>query len=112
MIFYIIIAIAAIWLFTIGAVSFAFGAFDTTSQESVTVANGAIYLSVLAMAMVLNVAVIVPGLLLLQPMHLWRVIRAERDAMTPRQRFRGEPQLDIYRECITNIYCSCIPNNI
>lgn len=47
-------------------------------------------MTVLGLTIVTNVALIVPGLLLLQPMRLWNVLKAERQAITPRQRFRGE----------------------
>lgn len=47
-------------------------------------------MSILALSIVVNVAIIFPALLLLQPFRLWRVIRTERQAVTPRQRFRGE----------------------
>jgi len=46
-------------------------------------------MSILALALVLNVAIIFPACLLLQPFRLWRVLRAEKQAVTPRQRFRG-----------------------
>lgn len=36
----------------------------------------------------LNIAVIVPGLYLLQPKRLWRYMRKARTLTTPRQRFR------------------------
>ena len=69
---------------------FTFGAFSMDVNESLTVANGAIYMSAFAMALILTVAIIVPAFLLLQPMRLWRVLRDEKAAITPRQRFRGE----------------------
>jgi calcium permeable stress-gated cation channel len=46
-------------------------------------------MSILALSIVISLAVISPALLLLQPVRLWRVLRAERQALTPRQRFRG-----------------------
>ena len=88
--FWILTIIALIWLFTIGAVLFAMGAFNTGVLQSAAVANGAIYMSAFALMLIMNVAVIFPALLLLQPIRLWRVLRAEREAVTPRQRFRGQ----------------------
>ncbi|CAL1693980.1 unnamed protein product [Somion occarium] len=87
--FYILTIIAAIWLFSIGAILFSMGAFNTQTLESASVANGAIYMSAFALMLIMNVAVIFPALLLLQPIRLWRVVRAEREAVTPRQRFRA-----------------------
>jgi hypothetical protein len=64
-------------------------ALSTNSKATTSVANGAVYMSILALALVLNVAIISPACLLLQPFRLWHVIRAEGQAVTPRQRFRG-----------------------
>ncbi|KAF8899144.1 hypothetical protein BD779DRAFT_1487243 [Infundibulicybe gibba] len=92
--FYILTSTAAIWLITAGALIFAIEVFSssntsTPNNRTTTVANGSVYMSVLALAMVINAAIIFPGLLLLQPFRLWRVTRAERNAVTPRQRFRA-----------------------
>lgn len=89
-IFYVMSIVGAIWLFAVGAILFSMGAFNLHVGESQSVANGAIYMSAFAMMLIINVAVIFPGILLLQPMRLWRVVRAEQEAITPRQRFRGE----------------------
>jgi hypothetical protein len=88
--FFILTSVAAIWLIAVGALLFALRAFTFNSQVSQSVANGSIYMSILALSIVVNVAIIFPALLLLQPIRLWRVLRAERQAVTPRQRFRGE----------------------
>lgn len=88
--FYMLTIIGAIWLFTIGAVLFAIGAFSFSEWESETVANGAIYMSAFAFMLIITVAIIFPALLLLQPYRLWRVVRDEKEAITPRQRFRGK----------------------
>lgn len=89
-VFYMLVTVLGAWLFTVGAVLFAFGALSTSVAESSTVANGAIYMSAFAMALIVNVAIIAPALLMLQPFHLWRVLREEKTAVTPRQRFRGK----------------------
>lgn len=90
--FFILTAVAAIWLILVGALLFAAQAFSAGTSTSQTVANGSIYMSALAMVIVLNVAVIFPALLMLQPVRLWRLTRAEREALTPRQGFRGESE--------------------
>ncbi|KAI0073700.1 hypothetical protein K474DRAFT_1666269 [Panus rudis PR-1116 ss-1] len=87
--FYVLTIIALVWLFGIGAVLISMDAFNSSSHEAASIANGTVYMSAFAMMLVMNVAVIFPGLLLLQPVRLWRVVRAEREAVTPRQRFRA-----------------------
>ncbi|KAJ7141880.1 hypothetical protein C8R43DRAFT_892427 [Mycena crocata] len=89
--FYILVSVAAVWLITVGALIYTLQAFNNNSpsDKSQTVANGSIYMSILALSLVLTVAIIFPGLLLLQPVRLWHVLRAEKHAITPRQRFRA-----------------------
>lgn len=87
--FYVLLGVAGIWLFATGAILFSINAFSVGLDETSAVANGAIYMSAFALVLVLNVAVIFPGLLLLQPIRLLKVLRAEKAAITPRQRFRG-----------------------
>ncbi|KAJ7353567.1 hypothetical protein DFH08DRAFT_956621 [Mycena albidolilacea] len=65
--FYVLVG-TAIWLIKVG------------------VASGAIYMVILALSVVVTCAIIFPGLLLLQPTRLWNVLRAEKSAVTPRQR--------------------------
>lgn len=88
-IFTIIAIVATLWLVTVGALLFALQAFSTSSGEASSVADGSIYLSVLALALIMQVAIIAPGLLLLRPVRLWNVMRFERHAVTPRQKFRA-----------------------
>ncbi|EKM61349.1 uncharacterized protein PHACADRAFT_84832 [Phanerochaete carnosa HHB-10118-sp] len=88
-VFWTLVVVGGIWLFTAAALLFAFGAFSTAVPASPVVANGAIYMSAFAMSLILTVAVIAPALLTLQPHHLVRVLRAEQAAVTPRQRFRA-----------------------
>ena len=87
--FWVFTAVASVWLIATGAVLFSMRALSMNSNVTHSIANGAIYMSAFAMVLVLNVAVIFPGLLMLQPIRLWKVIRAEKAAVTPRQRFRG-----------------------
>lgn len=89
LIFYILTASAVVCILAIGALLFALRAFDLGSGETSSIANGSIYMTVLGLTIVLQIAIIVPGLLMLQPLRLWRVTRAEKHAITPRQRFRG-----------------------
>ncbi|KXN88932.1 hypothetical protein AN958_06803 [Leucoagaricus sp. SymC.cos] len=88
-VFYVLAAIATVWLTAIGGILFALQAFDLGSGQTRSITNGAVYMTVLVLAIVINVAIIVPGLLLLQPMRLWDVLKTERLAITPRQRFRA-----------------------
>jgi calcium permeable stress-gated cation channel len=87
--FFILAAVATIWLVTVGSILFALRAFDTDRDRTQTVANGSVYMSALALTLIINVAIIFPGLLLLQPIRLWRVMHRLRGAVTPRQQFRG-----------------------
>ncbi|KAF8079018.1 hypothetical protein FPV67DRAFT_1467201 [Lyophyllum atratum] len=87
--FFILTSVAALWLITVGAILFSLRAFSSNSGTSQSVANGSIYMSILALSIILNVAIIFPALLLLQPFRLWHVLRDERQAVTPRQRFRA-----------------------
>ena len=77
-----------VWLTAIGAVLYAVNAFQDSGAGK-TVADGSILMTVLVLALVINVAIVAPGLLMLQPFRLWWVVRNERRAITPRQRFRG-----------------------
>lgn len=93
--FWVITLIGFLMLTAIGSILFAIGAFSRSTQRSATVANGSVYMSALMLAIVINLAIIAPGLLVLQPLRLWRTTRAERNAVTPRHRFRG--MLPIFR---------------
>ncbi|KAK7029822.1 MPN domain-containing protein [Favolaschia claudopus] len=92
--FYVLAGIAAVWLITVGALIYTLHPFNTAGAGGVDgrsegVANGAIYMAILALSVVFTCAIIFPGLLLLQPVRLWTVLRAEKRAVTPRQRFRA-----------------------
>jgi hypothetical protein len=88
MTFWVLTIVGFVFLTVAGALLFAVRAFDLHDKQSATVANGSIYMTALLLAMIINVAIIAPGLLLLQPVRLWTVKRAERHALTPRHRFR------------------------
>jgi len=87
--FYLLALVAGAWVIAVGALAFAMSAFDSGSGRAESVAHGSIYVGALALAILLNAAFISPALLLLRPVHLWRVWRNERAAVTPRQRFRA-----------------------
>ncbi|KAI5123599.1 hypothetical protein M0805_003416 [Coniferiporia weirii] len=87
--FFILTVVGVMWFTAAGAVIFAIGAFAVGSERVTTVANGAIYMSIFFLALVANVTVISPGLLLLQPARLKALLRHEKRAVTPRQRFRA-----------------------
>nr|GAT60500.1 predicted protein [Mycena chlorophos] len=87
--FYILVGIGAIWLITVGALIYTLQAFNSDGSQTSSVADGSIYMAILALSLVFTVAIIFPGLLLLQPRRLYRVLRAQRRAVTPRQRFRA-----------------------
>jgi hypothetical protein len=87
--FYMIVAISVIGLVAAGALLYAFGALSEGTRVSETVADGSIYIAILLLAIVINVAITSPALLMLQPLRLRRILSAERVAKTPRQRFRG-----------------------
>ncbi|KAG9103614.1 hypothetical protein FRC06_009388, partial [Ceratobasidium sp. 370] len=99
--FYVFVFVATAWIIAVGALIFGLRAFDTSTARTRTVANGATYIAVLLMVMVLNAAVIAPGLLMLQPVRLWKVWRARRKAVTPRQHFRA-----IYPKSFNPVYAS------
>jgi calcium permeable stress-gated cation channel len=94
-IFFTLTIIAGIWLMAVGAVLFAVESFQSRRNVTKTIANGSIIMTAFALALISNVAIVSPGLLLLQPYRLWKVIRAEKSAITPRQRFRGEYARDM-----------------
>ncbi|KAK0208655.1 hypothetical protein DFS33DRAFT_1304877 [Desarmillaria ectypa] len=87
--FYVLVSVAVIWILTIGALLFALRAFSGDLNKATTVAKGSVYMTVFALSIVLQIAIIFPGLLLLQPLRLWRVIRSDKHAITPRQHFRA-----------------------
>jgi calcium permeable stress-gated cation channel len=88
--FFILAVIAATGLVVVGALIFAVPSFSANGQHPTEVANGAIYMTAFALSIIITAAIIFPALLMLQPLRLWRVLRAERHAVTPRQRFRGQ----------------------
>ncbi|KAF9245897.1 hypothetical protein BU15DRAFT_40651 [Melanogaster broomeanus] len=91
----------AVWTVVAGALLFALEAFNEGVGLAPTIAAGSVYMGAFALVIVISAAVIVPGLLLLQPFQLWTVLRSEKDALTPRQRFRA-----VYPRCYNLPYAS------
>ncbi|KAF8807999.1 hypothetical protein BYT27DRAFT_7190091 [Phlegmacium glaucopus] len=87
--FFVLTAVGTLWILAIGAILFAMQAINTNAGVTRTLANGAMYMSTFTLALVLNVAIIIPACLVLQPLQLWAVVRAEKHAITPRQHFRA-----------------------
>lgn len=87
--FYVLGCLGTIWLVAVGSILFALRAFSINAGQTRSIANGAVYMAVLALAIIICVAIVVPGFLLLQPIRLWTVLKAEARAVTPRQRFRA-----------------------
>lgn len=87
--FYMVVCVAVIGLVAAGALLYAFGALSLGTRASKTVADGSIYIAILVLAIIINIAIASPALLILQPLRLRQVLRAERTARTPRQRFRA-----------------------
>lgn len=87
--FYMIVAVPVIGLVSAGALLFAFDAMSRGQRSSETIADGSTYIAILLLAIVIIIAITSPALLILQPLRLRSVLRAEIAAKTPRQRFRG-----------------------
>lgn len=65
--FFFITVVVGLLLITIGSLLFALETFSTGATPSKVVADGSIYMAVLAITIIMQVAIIFPGLLLLQP---------------------------------------------
>jgi len=87
--FFVLTAVGTLWILVIGAILSSMQAINTNAGVTRSLANGAMYMSTFILALVLNVAIIIPACLVLQPFQLWAVIRAQKYAITPRQHFRG-----------------------
>ncbi|KAG2159608.1 uncharacterized protein EDB93DRAFT_1236924 [Suillus bovinus] len=89
LVFSTIVIVLAAFTITAGALLFALDAFSHGVDIAKTVATGYVYMSAFAFVLVINVAVVFPGLMLLQPFRAWSVLHSEQDAVTPRQRYRA-----------------------
>ncbi|KZP25372.1 hypothetical protein FIBSPDRAFT_820851 [Athelia psychrophila] len=88
-VFWILTLAAGVFLVLVGALLFAAPDFDTGVSAWQAVADGSIYISTLVMLICTSMAVIFPALLMLQPLRLLSLRRAESEALTPRQNFRA-----------------------
>lgn len=88
-IFAVIVIICGVWLVVLGGLLFATDAIANAQNRAAIVSEGTVYIAILLMLILFNLAVIAPGLLLLQPVRLWKTWRAQKKAISPRQQFRG-----------------------
>ena len=87
--FFVLTVVGTLWTLAIGAILFSMQAINSNTGITLSLANGAMYMSTFLLALILNVAIIIPACLALQPFQFWAVVRAEKHAITPRQNFRG-----------------------
>jgi hypothetical protein len=85
-----ILGLAGIWIVTAGSLIVGVKAFDDGNNASSSIASGSVTTAIFLLIILLNIAIIAPGLLLLQPIRLWKLWKAKKRARTPRQLFRGE----------------------
>jgi hypothetical protein len=109
--FFVLTTAAVIWIVLAGALVFALPAFKSHGQRPKTVADGTIYLAGFALTLVLNVAIIFPGLMLLQPGRLWYVMRLYKRSVTPRQRFRCEG-VAFFSSCLIGYLTTLLSNSL
>ncbi|CAG7846308.1 SubName: Full=Uncharacterized protein {ECO:0000313/EMBL:CCA69647.1} [Serendipita indica DSM 11827] len=88
-VFWVIVIVAGVWLVAAASLLFGAHALDQRSNEAPSIANGSIAVALLLLLITINIAIIVPGLLLLQPVRLWKQYRRKKKAVTPRQHFRA-----------------------
>jgi len=88
-VFWVIVIVAAMWLVAAGSLLFGASALDHQTDAATSVANGSIAGALFLLLIIINIAIIAPGLLLLQPIRLWHMHRRRRRAITPRQEFRA-----------------------
>lgn len=72
--FFFITVVVGLLLITIGSLLFALETFSTGATPSKVVADGSIYMAVLAITIIMQVAIIFPGLLLLQPSRWYHIM--------------------------------------
>lgn len=77
-----------IWLIAVSSVIFATPAFTENTPGTQLVADGSIYMTFIAFQVAL-ISLVVPPILAIRPLRLWRLLRQQRDAVTPRQMFRA-----------------------
>ncbi|ORX33503.1 hypothetical protein BD324DRAFT_658318 [Kockovaella imperatae] len=95
--FYLLLFTTLFWLITVAALEFAVQSLVLEVQSARFVGDGAIFSTWFVFIILLNIAVIVPALYLLQPKRLWNFFCSRRRTTTPRQRFRrtAPPSFDM-----------------
>ena len=88
--FWVFVIVGGIWIVTAGSLIVGLKGIDDGNNASSSIANGAVTTAIFLLIIMLNIAIIVPGLLLLQPVRLWKLWKAKKRARTPRQLFRGQ----------------------
>lgn len=88
-VFAVLVIICGVWLVALGGILFATDSFNGGQHRPAAVSEGMVYIAILLMLITINLAIIAPGLLMLQPVRLWKTWKAQKTAVTPRQRFRG-----------------------
>jgi hypothetical protein len=101
-VFWVFVIVAGIWTVTAGSLIVGVKAFDDGSNASSSIASGSVTTAIFLLIILLNIAIIAPGLLLLQPIRLWKLWKAKKRAQTPRQLFRGECSYDCWRSTATD----------
>ncbi|KAG8981245.1 hypothetical protein FRC05_004147 [Tulasnella sp. 425] len=88
-VFAVLVIICGVWLVALGGILFATDSFNGGQHRPAAVSEGMVYIAILLMLITINLAIIAPGLLMLQPVRLWKTWKAQKTAVTPRQRFRA-----------------------
>ena len=88
--FWVFVIVSGIWIVTAGALIVGLKGLDNGNNASSSIANGSVATAIFLLIILLNIAIIAPGLLLLQPVRLWKLWKAKKRARTPRQLFRGQ----------------------
>lgn len=93
-VFWVFVIVAGIWIVTAGSLLIGSRALDDGNDATSSIASGSVTTAIFLLIILLNIAIIAPGLLLLQPIRLWKLWKAKKRARTPRQLFRGERSSD------------------
>ena len=89
-VFWVFVIVAGIWIVAAGSLIIGVRALDDGQNAPSSIANGSVTTAIFLLIILLNIAIIAPGLLLLQPVRLWKMWKAKKRARTPRQLFRGQ----------------------
>lgn len=93
-VFWVFVIVAGIWIVTAGSLIIGVSALDDGNNAASSIASGSVTTAIFLLIILLNIAIIAPGLLLLQPIRLWKLWKAKKRARTPRQLFRGQCSYD------------------